>query len=72
MSQMETIMQKRQQEMQEHYEAQWNEGKGSHHPDYDPKAAGPDARKATRETEELLAAIVKVSESDATRRAVSL
>ena len=49
-----------------------NEGKGSHHPDYGPKAAGPDARKATRETEELLAAIVKVSESDATRRAVSL
>jgi len=52
-------MAKRQQEMQEHYEAQWDEGRGSHHPDYDPYADAPDVRKASRETEELLQAIVK-------------
>ena len=39
---------------------QWDGGKGSHHPDYDPHAKGHDAVKASRETEELLNAIVKV------------
>jgi hypothetical protein len=40
--------------------AQWDEGKGSHHPDYDPHAKGNGVIKASRETEELLNAIVKV------------
>lgn len=39
---------------------QWDGGKGSHHPDYDPQAKGNDVVKASRETEELLNAIVKV------------
>lgn len=38
---------------------QWDEGKGSHHPDYNPHAKG-EVTKASRETEELLNAIVKV------------
>ena len=46
----------------EAYEAQWDGGKGSHHPDYNPRAMGPHVTKSTRETEELLNAIVKVSE----------
>jgi hypothetical protein len=55
----EAIMKKRQAAIDEAYEAQWDAGRGSHHPDYDPQAAGPDAAKATRETEELLNAIIK-------------
>jgi hypothetical protein len=51
--------------------SQWDDGKGSHHPDYDPTAKGPNVEKASRETEELLAAIVKVRRArarpDATR-----
>ena len=52
-------MQKRQRELEERYEAQWDGGKGSHVPDFDPTAKGADAVKASRETEELLNAIVK-------------
>eukprot|EP00218_Dolichomastix_sp_CCMP3274_P015721 CAMPEP_0170142750 /NCGR_PEP_ID=MMETSP0033_2-20121228/8397_1 /TAXON_ID=195969 /ORGANISM="Dolichomastix tenuilepis, Strain CCMP3274" /LENGTH=223 /DNA_ID=CAMNT_0010379121 /DNA_START=67 /DNA_END=738 /DNA_ORIENTATION=- len=55
----EDLMQKRQRAMDEHYEAQWDGGRGSHHPDYDPSATGEDVVKATRETEELLNAIIK-------------
>ena len=36
--------------------SQWDEGKGSHHPDYNPQ----NVMKASRETEELLQAIIKV------------
>lgn len=56
---MEEIMRKRQKEADDAYEAQWDGGRGSHHPDYDPTAYGPDVRKASRETEELYNAIVK-------------
>jgi len=52
-------MTKRQVAIDEAYEAQWDHGKGSHHPDYNPEADGPGVQKATRETEELLNAIVK-------------
>lgn len=31
-------MKKRQKEIEEKYEAQWDGGRGSHHPDYDPEA----------------------------------
>lgn len=31
-------MRKRQKEAEEAYEAMWDNGKGSHHPDYDPEA----------------------------------
>jgi hypothetical protein len=48
---MEEIMKKRQKEVESAYEAQWDGGKGSHHPDYDPEAAGEDVTKASRETE---------------------
>ena len=41
-------------------DAQWDDGKGSHHPDYDPRADGPNVLKASRETDELFNAIVKV------------
>lgn len=43
-----------------HPHPQWDGGKGSHHPNYDPHANGDDVVKASRETEELLNAIVKV------------
>ena len=33
---------KRQRELEAKYEAQWDAGKGSHHPDYDPAATGDD------------------------------
>lgn len=52
-------MRKRQKEKEDAYEAQWNSGRGSHHPDYDPYAHGDDVSKASRETEELYNAIVK-------------
>jgi hypothetical protein len=55
----ETLMKKRQAAIDEAYEAQWDSGKGSHHPDYNPRALGPHVEKATRETEELLNAIIK-------------
>lgn len=53
------IMNKRQRAIDEHYECQWDAGKGSHHPDYDPEAIGEGVAKANRETEELLNAIIK-------------
>ena len=56
---MEEIMRKRQKERDDAYEAQWDGGRGSHHPDYDPYAVGEDVHKASRETEELYAAVVK-------------
>ena len=52
-------MRKRQKEADDAYEAQWNGGKGSHHPDYDPSVSGEGVVKATRATEELYNAIVK-------------
>ena len=52
-------MKKRQKEADDAYEAQWDGGKGSHHPDYDPYAFGDDVVKASRETEELYNSIVK-------------
>ena len=52
-------MKKRQAAIDEAYEAMWDGGKGSHHPDYQPTASGPGVNKATRETEELMNAIVK-------------
>ena len=52
-------MRKRQKEIADKYEAQWDEGRGSHHPDYDPTANAADAVKASRATEELYNAIVK-------------
>lgn len=51
-------MKKRQKEADEAYEKQWDNGRGSHHPDYDPFTRGTDAVKASRETEELYNAIV--------------
>ncbi|KAL6779868.1 hypothetical protein ACKKBG_A14075 [Auxenochlorella protothecoides x Auxenochlorella symbiontica] len=56
---MEEIMKKRQKALDEAYEAQWDGGRGSHHPDYDPEATGEGVVKASRETEELYNAIVK-------------
>jgi hypothetical protein len=56
---MEEIMKKRQKELETTYEAQWDGGRGSHHPDFDPEATGDDAVKASRETEELYNSIVK-------------
>ena len=57
---MEAIMQKRLKEAQEAVEKQWDGGRGSFHPDYDPTAAGEEGfAKATRDTEEMYNAIVK-------------
>ena len=68
---MEELMRKRRAEAAAAYEACWDGGKGSHHPDFDPAAlaeaeAGggvpgggpPPARRASRPTEELYNAIV--------------
>ena len=52
-------MKKRQEVISAAYEAQWDGGKGSHHPDYRPYADGDGVVKASRETEELLLAIHK-------------
>lgn len=52
-------MKKRQKEADDAYEAQWDGGRGAHHPDYDPEAIGDDVTKANRATEELYNAIVK-------------
>lgn len=52
-------MKKRQKALDDAYEAQWDGGRGSHHPDYDPEASGEGVLKAGRETEELYNAIVK-------------
>lgn len=52
-------MRKRQKEKEDAYEAQWDNGRGSHHPDYDPYAQGDNVVKASRFTEELYNAIVK-------------
>lgn len=46
-STMEALMQKRLKEKQDAYDAQWDSGNGSHHPDYDPTAAGPNVHKAS-------------------------
>lgn len=54
----EEVMKKRQKEADDAYEAQWDGGRGSHHPDYDPYAFGEDVVKASRQTEELYNAIV--------------
>ena len=51
-------MKKRQNAISAAYEAQWNGGKGSHHPDYRPDARAPTSSRR-RETEELLMAIQK-------------
>ena len=49
----------RQIDIEEAYELQWDSGKGSHHPDYKPESKGKDVHKASRETEELLMALIK-------------
>lgn len=41
-------MRKRREEAEKAYEAQWDGGKGSHHPDYDPSTFGEDVVKASR------------------------
>ena len=56
---MEEIMKKRQKEIERVYEEQWDGGRGAHHPDYDPEAAGEDVVKGSRTTEELYNAIAK-------------
>lgn len=56
---MEELMRKRQKEKDDAYEAQWDNGQGSHHPDYDPYAYGEDVVKGNRHTEELYNAIVE-------------
>ena len=56
---MEEIMKKRQKEADDAYEAQWDGGRGAHHPDYDPEATGDGIVKGNRATEELYNAIVK-------------
>ena len=52
-------MRKRQKEISDAYEAQWDSGRGSHHPDYDPTISGAGVVKGNRATEELYNAIVK-------------
>ena len=52
-------MKKRQKEADDAYEAMWDGGRGSHHPDYDPDAVGDGVVKASRPTEELYNMIVK-------------
>jgi ankyrin repeat protein len=56
---MEDLMRRRQKAKQDAYEAQWNNGLGSHHCDYDPTVGGADVVKASRQTEELYNAILK-------------
>ncbi|KAI8470868.1 MAG: ankyrin repeat-containing domain protein [Monoraphidium minutum] len=58
-STMADLMARRQRERQDAYDAQWDGGRGSHHPDYDPTASGPAVAKASRATEELYLAIVE-------------
>lgn len=48
-----------QKDIEEAYELQWDSGKGSHHQDYKPESKGKDVHKASRETEELLMALIK-------------
>eukprot|EP00798_Chlamydomonas_sp_ICE-L_P029689 gene29689-5103_t len=62
MSQVEEIMKKRLKEAAASYETMWDEGRGSHHPDFDPEvipAPEDGYGKASRPTEELYNAIVK-------------
>jgi hypothetical protein len=51
-------MRKRLEQRQADYDAQWADGAGSHHPDYDPTAVGDAVVKASRATEELYLAVV--------------
>jgi hypothetical protein len=56
---MEAIMAKRAASAAAAYEAMWDEGRGSHHPDFDPMAFARFAcERASRQTEELYCAIV--------------
>jgi hypothetical protein len=48
---MEALMQKRLKEKQDTYDAQWDNGNGSHHPDYDPTAVGPNIVRASVKTQ---------------------
>lgn len=52
-------MRKRQKEKDDAYEAQWDNGKGSHHPDFDPYVQGEHVVRGSRVTEELYNAIVQ-------------
>ncbi|GBF93862.1 hypothetical protein Rsub_06861 [Raphidocelis subcapitata] len=56
---MADLMARRAKERRDAYEAQWDGGRGSHHPDYDPTAGGEGVVKATRPTEELYLAVVE-------------
>lgn len=57
----ENVLKRRQKELDEAYEEQWNSGLGSHHPDFNPAVSAlvEESEKASRETEELFNAIVK-------------
>ena len=44
-STMADLMRRRQAERQAAYDAQWDDGRGSHHPDFDPTAAGAKASR---------------------------
>ncbi|KIY97950.1 hypothetical protein MNEG_10012 [Monoraphidium neglectum] len=56
---MADLMARRQREKQAAYDAQWDGGRGSHHPDFDPTASGDGIVKASRSTEELYLSIVE-------------
>lgn len=58
-STLDDLMRKRAQEKAAAYEAEWDNGRGSHHPDFDPYASVDAAQKASRATEELYLAIVR-------------
>ena len=59
-STLDDLMKKRAADRAAAYEACWDNGAGSHHPDFDPQAAsGPGVLRAGRATEELYLAIVR-------------
>ena len=45
---MADLLARRAREKADAYEAQWDGGRGSHHPDFDPTASGEDIFKASR------------------------
>jgi hypothetical protein len=47
-STMADLMARRQKERRDAYDSQWDEGRGSHHPDFDPTASGDGVVKASR------------------------
>jgi len=53
-------MKKRQKEIEQKYEEQWDGGKGSHHPDYDPEAVRASRLSCMRAGWESVASLVSV------------